>query len=75
MPPSTAAAPAPAAAAPAARSAGASVVPARAAGLREALLQIPSRLAAVVAAEPSQARCHELIEAELHQVLAQLTEA
>lgn len=52
-----------------------SAVSKRAAGLREALLQIPSRLAAVVAAETSQARCHELLEAELHQVLAQLVES
>ncbi len=52
-----------------------SAVSKRAAGLREALLQIPSRLAAVVAAETSQARCHELLEGELHQVLAQLVES
>lgn len=46
----------------------------RAAGLREALLQIPARLAAVVAAEADQAKCHDLLQAELHQVLAQITE-
>ena len=45
----------------------------RAAGLREALLQIPSRLAAVLAAETDMARCHDVIQSELHQVLAQLT--
>jgi hypothetical protein len=45
----------------------------RAAGLREALLQIPARLAAVVAAEGDQAKCHDILQAELHQVLAQIT--
>lgn len=47
----------------------------RAAGLREALLQIPMRLAAVLAAESDQARCHDQLQAELHAVLAQVTEA
>jgi hypothetical protein len=42
----------------------------RLAGLREALLQIPSRLAAVLAAEPDQARCHDALQRELHAVLA-----
>lgn len=46
-----------------------------AAGLREALLQIPSRLAAVIAAESDQARCHALLEQELHQALAAITQA
>ncbi len=46
----------------------------RAAGLREALLQIPARLAAVVAAEGDQAKCHDILQGELHQVLAQVTE-
>lgn len=46
----------------------------RAAGLREALLQIPARLAAVMAAETDQAKCHDLLQSELHQVLAQITE-
>lgn len=45
----------------------------RAAGLREALLQIPARLAAVVAAEGDQAKCHDILQAELHQVLGQIT--
>jgi phage terminase Nu1 subunit (DNA packaging protein) len=46
----------------------------RVAGLREALLQIPARLAAVVAAEADQGRCHDILQAELHQVLGQITE-
>lgn len=45
----------------------------RAAGLREALLQMPARLAAVLAAETDQARCHDAMQAELHSVLAQIT--
>lgn len=44
----------------------------RAAALRESLLQIPARLASVLAAETDHARCHDLLQAELHQVLAQL---
>ncbi len=47
----------------------------RAAALRESLLQIPSRLSAQLAAESDQARCHDLLQAELHTVLAQLAEA
>ena len=46
----------------------------RAAGLREALLQIPARLSAVLAAESSQARCHDVMQQELHAVLRQLVE-
>ena len=46
----------------------------RTAGLREALLQIPARLSAVVAAESDQARCHDVLQAELHAVLSQLVE-
>lgn len=46
-----------------------------AAGLREALLQIPARLAAVLAAETDQARCHDHLQDELHQVLAQVAAA
>ena len=38
-------------------------------GLREAILQIPSRLAAIVAAESDQQRCHRLIEQEMHALL------
>lgn len=45
-----------------------------AAGLRESLLQIPARLAAVLAAESDQAKCHDALQLELHQVLAQVTE-
>lgn len=44
----------------------------RVSGLREALLQIPARLAAVLAAESDQARCHDVLQAELHQVLEQV---
>lgn len=47
----------------------------RAAGFREGMLQIPDRLAAVLAAETDQARVHELLSAELRSVLLQLTEA
>ena len=46
----------------------------RTAGLREALLQIPSRLSAVLAAETSQARCHDALQDELHAVLQQLVD-
>lgn len=46
----------------------------RVAGLREAMLQIPSRVAAVLAAESDQARCHALIEQELHQALAAIAD-
>lgn len=45
----------------------------RLAGLRESLLQIPSRLAAVLAAESDQARCQDAVQAALHDVLAQVT--
>lgn len=41
----------------------------RLAGLREALLQIPSRLSAVMAAESDQARCFDAIQREVHGVL------
>lgn len=47
----------------------------RLAALREALLQLPARLAPVLAAEADNARVHELLQAELHQVLAHMTEA
>jgi phage terminase Nu1 subunit (DNA packaging protein) len=46
----------------------------RAAGFREGLLQIPARLAAQLAAETSEARVHALLDAELRQVLRQLTD-
>lgn len=42
----------------------------RLAGLRESLLQIPARLAAVLAAETDQAKCHDALQRELHAVLA-----
>ncbi len=42
----------------------------RLAGLREALLQVPARLAAVLAAETDQAKCHDAMQRELHAVLA-----
>jgi len=45
----------------------------RVAGLREAMLQIPSRLSAVLAAESNQARCHDVLQQELHAVLQQVT--
>ena len=47
----------------------------RAAGLREALLQIPARLAAVLAAETDHARVHDTLQAELHAVLSQVVQA
>lgn len=49
----------------------------RAAAFREGLMQIPSRLAAQLAAESgeAQAKVHGLIEAEIRAALAQLTEA
>lgn len=47
----------------------------RIAALREGLLQIPARLAAVLAAEADQSKCHDLLQTELHGVLAQVTGA
>ena len=47
----------------------------RAAAFREGMLQIPARLAAQLAAETDEARVHALLDAELRQVLLQLTEA
>lgn len=46
----------------------------RLAALRESLLQLPARLAPVLAAEADAARCHETLQAELHAVLEQMTE-
>lgn len=43
-------------------------------GLRESLLQIPARLSAVLAAETSQARVHELIETEIHTALQSIAQ-
>lgn len=40
---------------------------------RDSLLQLPARLAPVLAAETDAAKVHDLIQAELHQALAQLT--
>lgn len=47
----------------------------RLSGLREALLQIPSRLEAVLASETDPTKVHELLEAELFQALAAASEA
>ena len=47
----------------------------RAATFREALMQIPNRLAAQLAAETDQARAHALLDHELRAALAHLTEA
>ena len=43
------------------------------AGTRDSLLQIPARLAPVLAVESDAARVHDMIQAELHQALAQLS--
>ena len=43
------------------------------AALREALLQLPARLAPQVAAIADQAACHDLLQTELHAVLNLLT--
>lgn len=45
------------------------------AATRDSLLQIPARLAPVLAAEADAAKVHDLMQAELHQALAQLTSA
>ncbi len=47
----------------------------RLAGLREALLQVPARLAPVLAAENDQARCHDTLQREIHAVLASVVAA
>lgn len=47
----------------------------RLSGLREALLQIPSRLEAVLAAETDPAKVHDLLENELYQALESASEA
>lgn len=44
-------------------------------GLREALLQIPARLAAVLAAEDDQRKVHDVLERELHAALLGTQEA
>lgn len=53
------------------RSALASVISAT----RDSLMQLPARLAPVLAAETSAARIHDALQAEIHQALAQLTAA
>jgi phage terminase Nu1 subunit (DNA packaging protein) len=47
----------------------------RLAMLRESLLQIPARLAPVLAVETDQARCHDLMQRELHGALEQAARA
>lgn len=42
------------------------------ASTRDSLLQIPARLAPVLAAESDAARVHDLLQAELHQAMARL---
>ena len=46
----------------------------RLAALRESLLQLPPRLAPVLAAQADAARCHDLLQLELHQVLESMVE-
>lgn len=46
----------------------------RAAAFREGMLQIPSRMAAVLAAETDEARIHAALDAEIRNVLLQLTD-
>lgn len=41
------------------------------AGLRDSLLQIPSRLQSVLAAESDEGKCHDLVQDELLQALQQ----
>lgn len=43
--------------------------------VRDNLLNVAGRLAAVVAAETSERRCFELIDGEIRQALAALTSA
>lgn len=45
------------------------------AATRDSLLQLPARLAPVLAAESSAAAVHDIIQSEIHQALAQLTAA
>lgn len=47
----------------------------RTSSLRESILQIPARLSPILAAEADQAKVHDIIQAELHAVLAQVSEA
>lgn len=41
-------------------------------GLREAMLQMPARLQSVLAAETDEAKVHDLLQDEIHAVLAGL---
>jgi hypothetical protein len=45
----------------------------RLSALRDSILQLPARLAPVLAAEADAARCHDTLQAELHAVLAQVS--
>lgn len=45
-----------------------------AAAIREAFLQLPARLSLVIAAESDAAKVHDLLDAELRQVLAMLAD-
>ena len=47
----------------------------RLAALRESLLQLPARLSPVLAAESDSAKCHDMLQRELHALLVQMTEA
>lgn len=42
--------------------------------LKDAFLQMPARLAAVLAAESDEAKCHSIVQDEIFSVLARLTE-
>jgi hypothetical protein len=45
------------------------------ASLRESLLQIPARLQSVLAAEQDEAKVHDILQDELYQALAHISEA
>jgi phage terminase Nu1 subunit (DNA packaging protein) len=47
----------------------------KALAVREGMLQLPARLAATLAAEPDQQRCHDILDAELRRVLTNLATA
>ena len=47
----------------------------KATALLDAFLQIPDRAAPGLAAETDQARCHDILQSEIHAVLAQTTAA
>lgn len=42
--------------------------------LKDAFLQMPARLAAVLAAEPDEAKCHNIVQDEIFSVLARLAD-